>query len=178
MRSGTAGVDKTELFEDAVRNNHKMLRAFFCAAGVPHHEAADLTQETFLTAFRRLDSFDAERPAGPWLRGIARFKYMERLRKKRAEPEAQGLWDEADRECAFFEDKGLEGDGIFSALEVCLQKAGPGTEKLLRAYYQDSKSCRETADFMGLEEITVRKRLQRAREALRDCITKDLGEIS
>src|SRR3972149_12273455 len=34
-------------------------------------EAEDLAQETFIRAHERLDSFDVERPFGPWIRRVA-----------------------------------------------------------------------------------------------------------
>jgi RNA polymerase sigma-70 factor, ECF subfamily len=39
--------------------------------GVPPSDLEDLTHETFVVAFRRLDSFDAARALRPWLFGIA-----------------------------------------------------------------------------------------------------------
>lgn len=45
--------------------------------------AEDLTQDTFLRAYERLDHYDAARPFGPWLRRVAAnlcFNHLERLR--------------------------------------------------------------------------------------------------
>lgn len=39
--------------------------------GVPPHDLDDLTQEVFVTAWQRLDSYDDRRPLRPWLFGIA-----------------------------------------------------------------------------------------------------------
>jgi RNA polymerase sigma-70 factor (ECF subfamily) len=34
-------------------------------------EAEDLAQETFIRAYTRLETFDTERPFGPWIRRVA-----------------------------------------------------------------------------------------------------------
>lgn len=39
--------------------------------GVPTRELDDLTQEVFITAFQRFDTYDQKRPLRPWLFGIA-----------------------------------------------------------------------------------------------------------
>lgn len=39
--------------------------------GVAPPELDDLTQEVFITAFQRIDSYDDQRPLRPWLFGIA-----------------------------------------------------------------------------------------------------------
>lgn len=44
---------------------------FMARLGVRSAELEDLVHEVFLTAFRRVDAFDAERPILPWLMGIA-----------------------------------------------------------------------------------------------------------
>jgi RNA polymerase sigma-70 factor (ECF subfamily) len=45
-------------------------RAAFAITG-SREDADDVAQEAFLTALRRIDRYDAERPFGPWIRRIA-----------------------------------------------------------------------------------------------------------
>src|SRR3989442_1350753 len=45
--------------------------------------AEDLTQETFLQAWRRLDTFDEGAPLRPWLHRIAHREFLQSLRKQR-----------------------------------------------------------------------------------------------
>lgn len=51
-----------------------------------HADAEDMTQETFLRAFRAFDTFDAERPLIPWLRRIAMNVCLNILDKERVRP--------------------------------------------------------------------------------------------
>src|SRR3989304_10198768 len=53
-------------------------------------EAEDLAQEAFLRAFRRLASFDAERPFGPWMRRVAANLCLNMLQQRRPTPAAPG----------------------------------------------------------------------------------------
>src|SRR5213083_2523083 len=45
--------------------------------------AEDLTQETFLQAWRRLETFDERLALGPWLYQIARREFLQALRRQR-----------------------------------------------------------------------------------------------
>jgi len=58
-------------------------------------EAEDQTQEAFLRAYQRLDSYDSERPFGPWMRTIAGRLCLNHLEKHRAN--LLSLDEESDR---------------------------------------------------------------------------------
>lgn len=52
-----------------------------------HHETEDLLQEVFTTAWRRADSFDANRgKAMTWLLTLARNRTIDRIRRRRETP--------------------------------------------------------------------------------------------
>jgi RNA polymerase sigma-70 factor (ECF subfamily) len=46
-------------------------------------EAEDLAQESFLRAYRKLDTFDVDRPFGPWIRRVAANVCLNHLEKRR-----------------------------------------------------------------------------------------------
>jgi RNA polymerase sigma-70 factor (ECF subfamily) len=45
-------------------------------------EAEDMTQEAFIRAYERLNTFDADRPFGPWVRRVAANVCLNRLERK------------------------------------------------------------------------------------------------
>ena len=51
-----------------------MVKAYANTLTNDPHVAEDITQETFMSAFERLDDFDESQCFGKWLRGIARNK--------------------------------------------------------------------------------------------------------
>ena len=57
-------------------------------------EAEDLTQEAFIRAYKRLETFDAGRPFGPWMRRLAANLCINHLR--RHEPPSFQLEEERD----------------------------------------------------------------------------------
>ena len=64
-------MDAKSLFEILIRENTDMLVAYIRAGVRDEHAVDDLYQETVLTAWKRLDDYERDKPIGPWLRGIA-----------------------------------------------------------------------------------------------------------
>lgn len=61
-----------------------------------HHRIADsvvddLVQETLISVHRKLSSWDPARPFLPWLLAIARYRWVDHLRRGYARPEAELL---------------------------------------------------------------------------------------
>jgi RNA polymerase sigma-70 factor (ECF subfamily) len=64
------------------------LRRFFARRIVPHH-LDDLVQDTLLSIHRKLASYDPDRPFLPWLAAIARYRWIDHLRKIYAADEVE-----------------------------------------------------------------------------------------
>ena len=73
---------RDELFADLVRDHQASLRVFVRSLGVEPGWVDDLAQDTFVVAYRELDSYDPDRDFGKWLRGIARNLVRNELRKQ------------------------------------------------------------------------------------------------
>jgi len=65
----------------------KAVYAFLWRLGARESEMEDLAHDVFVTAARRLSSFDASRPARPWLLGIAFRVFSDARRKLRPQAE-------------------------------------------------------------------------------------------
>jgi RNA polymerase sigma-70 factor (ECF subfamily) len=103
VREAQAG-DTAAFGELVERNRHAVFRAALAALG-NRSEADDVTQDTFVTAFRKLRSFRAESAFRTWLLAIAWRKASDRrkglirwLRRSRGSVTGEGDWlDAPDR---------------------------------------------------------------------------------
>ncbi len=140
-------------------------------------EAEDLAQEAFLRAYRRLATFDEQRPFGPWVRKVAANLCLNHLQKQR--PEA-GAFEE--------EYEGVELAATSHAEES--QRAAEQTEMLRAAilslpphyravielrHYQEL-SYGEIGETLNMPLSDVKSHLFRARKALAELL-KDSGAI-
>jgi RNA polymerase sigma-70 factor (ECF subfamily) len=126
--------------------------------------AEDLTQETFLQAWRRLETFDDRLALGPWLHQIARREFLQEVRRRPREASLEAV------------------------AEVAALQTGPGTDEVeLRAilgklprqqreivvlHHLEGYTSEEVARIVGVPAGTVRYRLSEARGRLR----AELGE--
>jgi RNA polymerase sigma-70 factor, ECF subfamily len=151
------------------------VRAFLAIRLGNPHEAEDLAQEAFVTAFRKLSDFQDGQAFAPWLRGIAFNLLRNHLRKHRplAAGNAEDLAALADARLA---ERYLpeQESGLLAALEHCLAKLSADDRGLLHRRYHDEVPVAELASSSGRGQSAVTMHLFRLRQALAACIQGQL----
>jgi RNA polymerase sigma-70 factor (ECF subfamily) len=156
---------------DLYRQSAGSIMAYFLRSGFARPDAEDLTQETFLRAFRGLAGFEAARGRfWPWLaaiaRNVARDAFAHRRPAAEFDPELAELSlaqpAEQDRQAQLRED--------MAGLEDCLAKLPPELAHLVRLRYVTGLTTRGVAEQARLAEATVRLHLEQARSQLERCM--------
>jgi RNA polymerase sigma-70 factor (ECF subfamily) len=170
--SGNPTPDPHRVFEVLLRQNAEMLVVFIRSILGRSPLVDDVFQETMLVAWRRFDDFDSDRPFGPWLRGIASRTALSMLRKAgRERPLEQSLLVALEQRAARFERQELEDEGLpIRELRDCVQKLPANYRDCIECEIRGDRSMREIAGSMGLGVEVVKKRLQRGRRHLADCL--------
>ena len=139
--------------------------------GRARHRVEDLTQETFVRVLRALPRFDPSGPAtlSTWILTIATRLAINELRRPE-QPVLDADPPAADRTDAVAERKRL-GAAIARAM-VALPDAQRAV-LVLREYHDLDYA--EIAEVLELDVGTVKSRLSRARSALREQLTRELG---
>lgn len=75
-----------EQFEEIYQNHGKLVYGFLLKLCHDPELSADLAQETFLIALKKLDSFDGSCKVSTWLCSIAKNLWLKELRRKKSEP--------------------------------------------------------------------------------------------
>jgi DNA-directed RNA polymerase specialized sigma24 family protein len=70
-----------QAFTELYNRHHRKIRGFFHCHGWSDEDSEDLTQETFIKAFRGLRTYDG-RPLTGWLYGIAKHEAATRFKKQ------------------------------------------------------------------------------------------------
>ncbi len=169
------GIEADAVFEILVRENAAMLATYLRAAVRDPGAVDDLFQESMLVAWRKLDKFDRTRPFGPWIRGIAARLVMAHYRNA---PRHGLLCDEdflayLDQQVQHIAERpGDTWDEKVSALAECIKALPEHYGQPIRLRYMDEKPAARVADHLGVSLETIRKRLQRARARLLDCLQR------
>jgi len=137
--------------------------------------AEDLAQETFVKAYRKLDSFDPERQLSSWLFKIAHNTTLDHLRRKhpRTVPlEAGGgedggdAWEVMPAPEEEAPDRRAERSELASGIGAALARMRPKYREVLLLRFQHGLSYEEIAEVTGVRLGTVKIQLHRARKQL------------
>jgi RNA polymerase sigma-70 factor (ECF subfamily) len=171
-----AAVD-ARAFEILVRLHHRRLLAYGLALTQRADAAEDLVQEALLVAHRDLSKFDPSRDFAAWVRGILRMKYLEWARRQRMQALDPSVLESVEAEHRAWDRAVEEGrEDVIAAVRECLRLLGGHAGEAIQMFYGEKRPCTEIAVRMGTTEVVIRKRLQRARESLADCIRRRAGE--
>lgn len=168
--------DKVKMFEELLIGHHKTALAYAYALAKNYHTAQEIAQESFMEAFKSFDKFDSTLGSfGGWTRGIIRNKYLERIRQSREIPLGQEIIDLIEREYENWEELGKNsGADVFDFLKKCLETLSLIHRRIIELFYYEKKKCAEIAQSEHLSEPTVRKRLERIRGGLKECIDRKM----
>ena len=137
--------------------------------------AEDLTQETFLSAYRHLEEFDGKAEKA-WLCRIASNKCVDYLRAaaRRAVPMAEeDMPDVADD----LQEEPLGrvlNQELLAELKAACEALKPPYREVALAHFSEGKTAGEIAAESSIGISTVKTRLYRAREMLKKTMGKEL----
>lgn len=137
--------------------------------------AQDITQETFLKAFKGINSFDRNKPARPWLLKIAGNLCKNYLRDNREIPveyvEVVEKPDQSNPEQLYIKQEGE------SELLRAVKNLPDKYREVIMLKHVNDLSYSEICEALGLELSLVKNRLYRGRLMLKDELLKQGGRI-
>ncbi|MBC8505432.1 MAG: sigma-70 family RNA polymerase sigma factor [Anaerolineales bacterium] len=132
-----------------------------------YQHAEDLTQDTFIRAYQRLDTFDLDRPYGPWIRRIATNLCLNHLNKK--QPTTQPLEDELIISAPSHSINPERAQEHLERKEVILQallELPPHYRTVIELRHYQDMNYQEIAETLDLSLNTAKSHLFRARKLL------------
>jgi RNA polymerase sigma-70 factor (ECF subfamily) len=132
--------------------------------------AEDATQEVFLKALRRLETFEEGRDPVPWLYGIATWHCIDVIRASTRRTEKEGFDSQPS-------DKGSASDLVAErqlATQV-LQRFDSQTQAIALAVLVDGREHREVAETLGVSKKTIARKLDRFLDNARKFLLRSTG---
>jgi RNA polymerase sigma-70 factor (ECF subfamily) len=149
-------------------------------------EAEDVVQETYVRAFTHLESFRGDSSLATWLARIAMNEALGRLRRQRPSVDLStlppGLLEAQIIQfplSAPSEDpeKSMAQREIQHVVEHAIDELPEAFRIVFITRVIEGMNVEETADILGLKPETVKTRLHRARNMLRDNVEKKIGPV-
>ena len=190
------GTGDTELVRRALARDEAAVRAIMQAnnrrlyrltRGILRNdgEAEDVVQETYVRAFTHLESFRGDSSLATWLSRIAMNEALGRLRRQRPGVELdslpQGTLEAQIIQCplaaADDPEKSMAQREIQHVVEHAIDELPDTFRLVFITRVIEGMNVEETAEILGLKPETVKTRLHRARNMLRDNVEKKIGPV-
>ncbi len=172
----------TAAFEPLVTRYEQRVFGFLYAQTSDVELSRDLTQDTFIRAWRKLSRFDPERPFLNWLLAIARNLLRDSRRRHREIllPIGGGEGEFSPVDPGPAADAGIESEDRRRLLAAALAWLSAGEREVVILKDIQDRSYAEIADILGVPRGTVASRVHHARRALaaqleKLCLRYDLG---
>jgi RNA polymerase sigma-70 factor (ECF subfamily) len=130
--------------------------------------AEDLTQETFLQGWRRLETFRGRGTLRGWLLRIAHREFLHRLQRRQAEPGLEGIAEVAAPDATAWTQN--------AELREAIDRLPLEQREVVLLHDLEGYSSSEIAPIVRAPASTVRRRLSQARERLRQALGE--GDLS
>jgi len=141
----------------------------------------DVAQEVFVDVWRDLRTLKNVGCFLPWMRQLTRNKALTLARGMRRYDKRHAAWDAAGADVAAPTASVLEraiSEEEALVMSEAIEALPDETREVLTLFYREDRSIRQVATLLGLSEAVVKKRLERARLAVKTEVLDRYGELS
>ncbi len=175
-----AAAGDRDAFATLYNEHRENVYRFLVRRSHDRHLAEDLTQDVFVRALSRIDSFDGRRTGGgfaAWLSVIARNLYLDHVKKSRVQREVSVPevfeTDARDRSTEVSVMRELDIAEANETLAMAMQVLNPHQQQCVRLRFIEELSVPETAARMGKDAGAVKTLTFRAMASMRRALADE-----
>jgi RNA polymerase sigma-70 factor (ECF subfamily) len=178
-----------EAFEALVEKHQKKVMNIAYRMTGSYEEACEVVQDVFLSAYRAIKKFRGESRFSTWLYRIVVNLSTNRVkqRKVRLQREVLSIDDPKETDQGQFKrdppahdlsvEEQMEKREVQAKVQGCIDLLDDQYREVLVLRDIQEFSYEEIGDMLKIPEGTVKSRLFRARDAVKDCLKKALGDL-
>lgn len=130
-------------------------------------DAQDVLQEAFIRVFSKRETYDQDRPIGPWIKTIVIRCALSYIRENYR---FQLTEDESQFDRAMEEEAGNSDQGLKDKLLDALNKLPDGYRTVFNLFAIDNLTHKEIAAYLGITEGTSKSQYAKARKMLQQVL--------
>ena len=165
-------------YADLVKRHQRFVFTLAMRFAKTREDAEEIAQDCFIKAYRSLESFQRQAKFTTWLYSIVYTTAMTTLRKKRI------ATDSIDDEDTFVQienkpsgyDDNAENKSRSFYVNQAIGQLLPDDAIIITLFYKGEQSLEEIAQTIGIEANTVKVKLFRARQRLKDKLERNLKD--
>src|ERR1700733_5679750 len=142
-------------------------------------DAEEIAQDCFIKAYRSLASFQGQSKFSTWLYSIVYTTAMTFLRKKRVETDSiddENTYIQVENQSSAYDVNNAENKSRSFYLNQAIEQLLPDDAMIITLFYKGEQSLEEIGQAMGMETNTVKVKLFRARQRLKERLERTLKQ--
>jgi RNA polymerase sigma factor (sigma-70 family) len=142
-------------------------------------DAEEIAQDVFVKTFRSLADFRGDSKFSTWLYTIARTTCITFLRKKKLETTSidnENTLLQLENKESSFKANVVEQKSRAAMVNQAIQLLNPDDAQIITLFYKAEQSLEEIGKILGMEPNTIKVKLHRARQRLKEKMEKHFSD--
>ena len=164
-------------YADLVKRHQRFVFTLALRFAKAREDAEEIAQDCFIKAYRSLDAFQRQSKFSTWLYSIVYTTAMTALRKKRVETASiddENTFIQVESQNSSFDINNAENKSRSFYLYQAISQLLPDDAMIITLFYNGEQSLDEIGQTMGIEPNTVKVKLFRARQRLKEKLERNL----
>jgi RNA polymerase sigma-70 factor (ECF subfamily) len=164
-------------YADLVKRHQRYVFTLALRFSKNREDAEEIAQDCFIKAFRSLASFQKQSKFSTWLYSIVYTTAMTFLRKKRVDTDSiddENTYIQLENHSSGINNNMAEKRSTSYYLNQAIGQLLPDDAAIITLFYMGEQSLEEIGQTLGIEPNTVKVKLFRARQRLKEKLEKNL----
>jgi RNA polymerase sigma factor (sigma-70 family) len=164
-------------YADLVKRHQRFVFTLALRFVKTREDAEEVAQDCFIKAYRSLSSFQQQAKFTTWLYTIVYTTAMTALRKKRVDTDSiddENTFIQLENQTGKYDVNHAENRSRSFYLNQAIAQLLPDDATIITLFYKGEQSLEEIGQTMGIEANTVKVKLFRARQRLKEKLERNL----
>jgi RNA polymerase sigma-70 factor (ECF subfamily) len=166
-----------QAYADLVKRHQRFVFTLAMRFAKTREDAEEIAQDCFIKAYRSLQSFQGNSKFSTWLYSIVYTTAMTFLRKKRVDTDSiddENNFIQIENKVSGYDVNNAENKSRSFYLNQAIEQLLPDDAAIITMFYQGEQSLEEIGQALGMEANTVKVKLFRARQRLKEKLERNL----
>ncbi len=168
-------------YADLVKRHQRFVFTLAQRFAKTREDAEEIAQDCFIKAYRSLASFQRQSKFTTWLYSIVYTTAMTALRKKRVDTDSiddENTFIQIENQTSGYDVNNVENKSRSYYLNQAIAQLLPDDATIITLFYNGEQSLEEIGQTMCMDPNTVKVKLFRARQRLKEKLERNLkGEV-
>jgi len=166
-----------QAYADLVKRHQRFVFTLALRFAKGREDAEEIAQDCFIKAYRSLASFQGQSKFSTWLYSIVYTTAMTFLRKKTVYTDSiddENVFIQVESQVSAYDVNNAENKSRSFYLSHAIEQLLPDDAVIITMFYKGEQSLEEIGHALGMEANTVKVKLFRARQRLKEKLERNL----